>query len=291
MTGNRPGLALGTVQFGLAYGVAGASRPTAPAEARAILGRAWELGIRTLDTAPVYGDIEERLASLIGDLEFRIVSKIAPLPSGLGERDSIQHVTAAFDRSRERLGRRLSALLFHRAEDLLCPHAAPMWDALSERCARHGVALGVSGYDCETMERLRQDFPLSIAQLPGNAFDQSLARREPGAHMAVHLRSAFLQGLLLMPQVEAARRVPAAARALERWHDWRRRHQMTPLQAALSIVRGWNIEECVVGVQDQAQLEEIAQAWDETPSRQAPELASIDPDIIDPRRWPPKETS
>ena len=54
-------LALGTVQFGLAYGAVGSGSQVDGATATAILDAAWHQGVRTLDTAAAYGDIEERL--------------------------------------------------------------------------------------------------------------------------------------------------------------------------------------------------------------------------------------
>lgn len=145
-------LALGTVQFGLRYGVAGRDTAVPVDEARAILARAASLGIRWLDTAAAYGD---------------------------------------------------------------------------------------------------------IAQLPGNALDQRL-RTEPvsAQGIEIHLRSVFLQGLLLMPEAAAAQRVPAAAGALARWHAWRRARSMEPLAAALGIVKALpGVSHCVVGVDNLAQLE------------------------------------
>jgi len=55
-------LALGTVQFGLVYGLSGGKQLLPDRDIRAILELAFEQGVVILDTAPVYGDIESRLA-------------------------------------------------------------------------------------------------------------------------------------------------------------------------------------------------------------------------------------
>ena len=73
-------LALGTVQFGLRYGIAGAAGPVPSDQVRAILERAVEFGVRTLDTAAAYGDVEQELAGLIGGLPLSVVSKLPPRP-------------------------------------------------------------------------------------------------------------------------------------------------------------------------------------------------------------------
>lgn len=276
-----PRLALGTVQFGLAYGVAGRKAPVPADEACAILARAWDHGIRRLDTAPGYGDIESRIAALSGDLPFEIVSKIPATPRG-SEEVARDHVRTSVARSRARLGERLAGLLFHDADDLLAPLAAATWD--EARAA--GVPLGPSCYDPATFETLAARFPLGMAQLPGNALDQRVRRLAPG-RAEITLRSVFLQGLLLMPVEEAARQVPRAAAALRRWRDYCAGLALCPLEAALSLAKGLpSIAYCVVGVDSHAQLDEIAAAWERARPRTADSLNIADPDIIDPRRWP-----
>lgn len=276
-----PQLALGTVQFGLAYGIAGRGAPIPADEACAILARAWDYGVRRLDTAPGYGDIESRIAALAGDLPFEIVSKIPMTPRD-SEEAARNHIRTSVAHSRARLGERLAGLLFHDAGDLLAPLAAATWD--EARAA--GVPLGPSCYDITTFETLAERFPLGMAQLPGNALDQRVRRLVPG-RTEITLRSVFLQGLLLMPLEEAARRVPRAAAALRQWHDCCASLALCPLEAALSLAKGMpGIAYCVVGVDSLAQLDEIAAAWERARPRTAESLNIDDPDIIDPRRWP-----
>ena len=73
-------LALGTVQFGLPYGIANKSGIVSYTETRAILDEALVCGIDTLDTAIGYGGSEEKLGRL-NVAAFRIVSKL-PAVSG-----------------------------------------------------------------------------------------------------------------------------------------------------------------------------------------------------------------
>lgn len=283
-------LALGTVQFGLRYGVAGRDTAVPPQEARAILQRAAALGIRLLDTAAGYGDIEPRLAALADGLPLRIVSKVPACPDGLDAAAAAAFARAGLARSIERLGPALAGFMFHRAEDLLGPHGKALWQACWPLAEAHGIALGVSCYDPATLGRVCARHPVALAQLPGNALDQRLASADAAtlaAPLQLHLRSAFLQGLLLMPQAAAAHRVPAAAVALARWHAWCQARSLAPLVAALGLVKGLPaVSHCVVGVDDLAQLEAIAAAWASAPVLRAPELQCDELAVIDPRQWP-----
>lgn len=281
-------LALGTVQFGLPYGVAGRADAVPEDEVREMLLFAAGAGVRLLDTAPAYGSIEERLADLIGDLPFDVVSKIGPMPDGASADDAARFVEASVARSRRRLGARLTTLLFHHADDLLGPHGGEIWRAAST-AAGGDCRLGASCYAPATLVALRRRHPIQVAQLPGNAFDQRLAA--PGVAAAIHgveihLRSVYLQGLLLMPSEAAARRVPAAAGPLARWAAWCTARGVQPVSAALGIARHLpGVRVCVVGVDRLRHLEETLRAWHAAIPCSAPVLACESPAVIDPRHW------
>lgn len=282
-------LALGTAQFGLNYGVAGRGSIVPEGEVKAILTRAAELGIRVLDTASAYGDIEGRLAGLASMSQFQVISKISPKPRELKDSALRAWVAEEVLLSCDRLGTALYGLMFHRAEDLLEQDGDLLWAECEVVAAGRNLKLGVSCYDAKTLEEVQSRFPVTIAQVPGNAFDQRLALTAwpVGPLSEIHVRSAFLQGLLLMPEPQAAAHIPAAANALRHWRTWCDAHHMAPMTAALGIVKGFSwASHCVVGVDNLAQLEQLAQAWSDAPVVVAPELAVSATMVIDPRRWP-----
>jgi aryl-alcohol dehydrogenase-like predicted oxidoreductase len=280
-------LALGTVQFGLPYGIAGRGAPVPEGEVRTILRAAWDAGIRMLDTAAAYGDIEQRLGGLMAELPFKVVTKVSPAPDGLDEATADAWMRSVLERAEKNLGDRLHAVLFHRAEDLFGSNAKVLWNGADEWATRRGCALGASCYEPGTLRLLRERIALRIAQLPANALDQRVRRAGDTGGVEIHLRSAFLQGLLLMPLERATERVPAARLPLQRWHDWVRQRGLDPVVGALGMVKGNEFaSHCVVGVDDVGQLEVIVAAWASAPVLQDPALAVDDPDVVDPRHWP-----
>lgn len=279
-------LALGTVQFGMEYGIAGRGDRTSPAEAREVLALAWRAGVRLLDTAPAYGGVEARLADLVGDCGFEVVSKIPALPSNLTNAAAGAFVQAAIRRSRERLGARLRTMLFHSASDLNGPLGAAIWQAAVEAVRDSGIVLGASCYSPREAAELTSTFPVQVVQLPGNAFDQRLRAQGLSSRIELHLRSVFLQGLLLLDEERVATRMPKALPAMQRWRLWYEKHGLSPLRAALSIAKALpGARYCVVGVESAEQLGQVLSAWNSAEPIEALSLATEDAAIIDPRCW------
>lgn len=281
-------LALGTVQFGMAYGIAGRGSPVPESEVREILETACAAGIRLLDTAASYGDIEARLVRLCSGMPFQVISKIPALDRMSAGISAAELASDAAARSRDRLGGMLAGMLFHRAEDLLCDEGPGIWESV-RRVLGSDVRLGVSCYAPEEACAIRARLPLSIAQLPGNALDQRIGNDDVIAQLErveLYVRSVFLQGLLLMPLEEAIRKVPAAAMPLRAWQRWCRSSGMSPLEGALAVAKSLSpVKYLIIGVDSVRQLDQIVSAWRSTTPATVAELACADPNVFDPRRW------
>lgn len=118
-------LALGTVQFGLDYGVSNRAGEVPDDELDAILTLARKLGVDTLDTAQAYGKAETRLGSH-HTADFQLVGKLAP---GI----QATEVATSVAGSLQRLARpRLDGLLLHRSQDA-SPPCSSSWQSCSVR--------------------------------------------------------------------------------------------------------------------------------------------------------------
>lgn len=280
-------LALGTVQFGLGYGIGGRDRPVEEAEARRILACAHDHGVRRLDTAPAYGDIEQRLRRLCGGRSFEIVSKVPSVPRGLSDAETVPFVIKSIETSRAALGDLLHGLIFHDIADLDGERGAAIWQAAASIAAQSGLKIGVSSYASARPSFELGEYPVEMVQLPGSALDQRVASW-PAVERdyEISLRSIFLQGLLLMTSAQAKQRLPRAAPFVLRWLDWCQERRLTPVDGALSVAKGFaGVSYCLVGVDDIAQLREILAHWESATPIMAPELACADLSVIDPRQW------
>ncbi len=286
-------LALGSVQFGLPYGITHAGGRVAEDEVGAILADAKAAGIDLLDTAAAYGDSEAVLGRRPEARSFAVITKTLPLRrSAIGPAE-IDAVAREFDASLARLGRdHVEGLLVHDAGDLLAPGGAALWAMLEARLAAGQVRrLGVSVYDRAELDAVSARFPLALVQLPLNALDQRLDRdgtmaRLAAAGIAVHVRSVFLQGLLLGDPTAAPPGPAAAAPFLRRWHAAVAAAGTTAEAAALAYAATRpGVERVVIGVHSRAHLAAAVTAFAARPVLEWAALACDDPDVVDPRRW------
>jgi aryl-alcohol dehydrogenase-like predicted oxidoreductase len=288
-------LGLGTAQLGLPYGVSNRGGQPSEAEAAAILECALANGVRTIDTAPAYGEAEALLGRLLpAGAGVRVVTKTPPLGGEEVSAAECDAVRRAAERSLELLRcERLDGLLVHHGAEL----ARPGGELLARRLAElreEGLArrLGVSVYTREELDAARARLDLDLVQVPLNAFDQRLLRDGTLAELhragvEVHVRSAFLQGLLLMEPGELPAGLAAAEAPLRRFEELRRGRGLSRIEAALGPLRDLPEADLVlVGTNSVAELEECLAAISGGPGAGLDEeLAVEDPELIDPRRW------
>ena len=166
-------LALGTVQFGLPYGIANQIGQVNHLEANRIIELARSNKIDTLDTAIAYGQSEVCLGQ-IGVSDFKVVTKLPALPEdvtdvGLWVREQMQA-------SLQRLNMTgVYGLLLHRSQQLIDSKRKVLVQAL-EQLKEDGIVqkIGVSIYDHSELTNIINYFPIDLVQSPYNLIDQSL---------------------------------------------------------------------------------------------------------------------
>lgn len=289
-----PKLGLGTVQFGVDYGVTNDKGRVPLDEARHILAAARRHGIDLLDTAAAYGDSETVLGRLLpSGRDFDIVTKTVPLRRTTVDAAALTLVSEGFRSSLTRLQcGQVNAVLVHHANDLLCPGGDGLYDLLCEwRSDGFARRIGVSVYDQAEIEQLHARYRFDIVQLPANVFDQRLAKSGvlqwlADQGVAIHVRSAFLQGALIASLDRLPNALLPLAPHLERYHARLRECEVSPMAAALAYVQSLPGVECVlIGVQSVRELEECCRAFSERVIFDFSEFSCVAPDLIDPRRW------
>lgn len=298
MSDNRAGnhkLVLGTVQFGLDYGISNAGGRPAMEAVRRILDLAKAVGIDTLDTAAVYGNSEEVLGLLASVSDFGVITKTLPIPAGTLDESSISRVSDVFDRSLSRLRRdAVEGVLVHQAADLLKPGADLLYALLSEwKVAGRTARIGVSVYDPQEADEILRRYPIDLIQLPFNVVDQralhagALARlRDAGVE--VHARSAFLQGALLMAPEALPDHLAKLRPLVLNLREECEKRGWSVQEACLRFVAGTaGVDGVVCGVNSPQELEELAMRFRADRGGLDFSCYALDDSrIINPSEWP-----
>lgn len=283
-------LALGTVQFGLEYGVANNAGRVNLDEAGKILAEAAHAGINMLDTAVAYGDSEATLGK-IGVADWRIVTKLPEMPDTCT--DVAAWVEAQVRGSLDRLSiQQLHAVLLHRPAQLLEARGSQLFAALERlKILGYTKKIGISIYDASELDGLFREMHFDLVQAPLNILDRRLvtsgwAQRLKRSGTELHVRSAFLQGLLLMPADKRPQKFNRWQSLWSEWERWLHETGLSPVEACLRYAMSVEeVDNVVVGVDSAAQLHEIHAAAIGGLSGLPDWPQTIDPVLLNPALW------
>lgn len=184
-------IGLGSVQFGIPYGISNQNGQTPFDEVAKILDFAFSSNIKIVDTASGYGTSE----SVIGELNksrFEIVSKFMPSNSEVDIRKQLEKSLSLLKIES------LYGYLAHRPLDLL--DNIVVWNELKK--LKSEMKIKKIGFSLNTPEEYYQlksaGLEPDLVQVPFNYFDtrfKEVLIELKNAGCEVHTRSTFLQGL------------------------------------------------------------------------------------------------
>ncbi len=282
-------LALGTVQFGMPYGIANQQGKVSFASATEILKYANLSGVDTLDTAIAYGDSEQCLGS-IGVKSWKVISKLPKMPESTS--DILNWIRQMVKASLTRLQiSKLYGLLLHHPTQLLGIEGRLFYNALVTLKQEGSVdKIGISIYSPSELEVLSSQFEFDLVQCPFNILDRNLVEsgwlyRLKELGIEIHVRSIFLQGLLLMNLQNRPDKFNRWQTLWCQWDEWLKSSNISAVDACLNYVLSFpEISKVLVGIDSLCQLEEILSIRET--NLQVPDFVfRNDPDLIYPSNW------
>lgn len=287
-------LVLGTVQFGLpGYGINFSGDHLSDEAVFVLLEKAWEAGIRKLDTAPSYGRAHELIGAFHKqhqNIRFQVNTKIShslnagSVANAIDEMCSELHVE------------QLDCCLFHSSK-LYNDHKeleAEMTEVLSSGNLRFW---GVSIYDNLEL-KLAIDEPLMrVVQSPFNLLDNNSLRADlfkeaSTAATRIQVRSVFLQGLLFKESTDLPAQLSPLRPALQAVHKYVQEFDIRMEILALAYaLRQSHIQEVLIGTDSIAQLQANVNACKQSldvPEKLLTKIDSIrvdQPELLLPHNW------
>lgn len=201
-------LILGTVQFGMNYGIANKLGQPSYEAARNIIAHAYEGGVTCLDTAAAYGNSEEVLGKALSELglaeKMVVATKVHHMAPDLTASDADAVVEESVISSLKRL--RMESLpicLFHNENNCLA-----YWESLLKMKDKGYVRnIGASVNSPLKTEQIVKHIKVDAVQMPTSVIDQRFVRlgiceEAVRQNIALFVRSIYLQGLLFVPEDE-----------------------------------------------------------------------------------------
>lgn len=283
-------IGLGTVQFGLNYGVSNTHGRVPISGVKDILDIAYKAGMDTLDTAIGYGYSEEVLGKT-GVKSWRVISKLPSIPNGCNDISGwidkqVQDSLARLDLNC------LDGILMHDPNDLNGSDGKLIIKRLLSLKEENLVKkIGLSIYDPVELEPITDIFPIDILQAPMNILDRRLLRSKSIANLKkngceIHIRSIFLQGLLLMSSQNRPAYFDKWKNLWTDWNNWLESENLTGLEACISYALGCPlVDRVIIGVSSKEELDQILSISYKLKLNPPKALESNDTDLINPSKW------
>lgn len=257
-------LCLGTVQFGMNYGIQGNGQPDLQ-KAVEILITAYNAGIVTFDTAAAYGSAEHVLNSFLSQQcidreKVRIISKTQSADSQIINDAQCSLSNLGIDY--------LDGCLLHDAELVFNEEAVQNLKQLKET----GIAMkvGISVYTPKQAQKCLDYDYVDIIQAPYNILDRRLDKydffakaKEKG--LDVYVRSVLLQGLLMMKPETLPAHMKFAESYLRKYQNICDKNGIGYFDCAVGyVLEHPDIDYIVFGVDNLAQLNQYISLYSNT---------------------------
>ena len=251
-------LILGTVQFGLDYGVNNTSGKPSKENIKSILDFAYNSGIQLLDTAEAYGDSQNKIGEYHNNStnKFNVITKFNSNTEGF----SLNIIERVYNNLKILDVDKLYCYMFHSFDDFNKYFEKYRKDLLILK--RDGIInnIGVSLYSNDELESVLKFNEITLVQLPFNLLDNNnkrgnIIKKAKAKGIEIHTRSAFLQGLFFKNTSEFTVKIKPLGPYLNLLNDLCDEHYKMNDLALNYVCNQKNIDKVLIGVDNVQQLE------------------------------------
>lgn len=263
-------LCLGTAQLGMEYGIYNKAGKLNRETVFDILDTAMENGIKTWDTASIYGDAEVLLGEYLVKRELeaepggevRLITKQCREIRGLTGAEIEKTIRSELEESLNRLQRNwIDAYLLHSYREIDRPETIFVLQKLKEE----GLVkkIGVSLYEVDEAYKAMSLGNIDYLQMPCSLFDQrglafGVFQKAKESGITVFTRSAFLQGLLMMRPQEIPKHLKGLIPYVEKFEALLEKYALDRTHAVVKFILSQTvIDYMVFGIETKEQLKEI----------------------------------
>ena len=283
-------IALGTANFGQKYGLAGKIIKS-DKKVKKIIQFANNSKIKLIDTSSNYGSSE----TLLGNNNLKNFKIITKLKISNDEKKSNNLENIVFNKVEESLFKlnikKLYAILLHESDDLKSNKRHKLINVLKKLKKENLVSkIGISIYNPKELNFIWPFWKPDIVQCPFNILDRRIyesgwLKKLKKNKTEIHVRSIFLQGLLLKNEKSMPRKFKKWKNIFKKWNNYCKKENISKIQGCINFIKSFKkISFVIIGFEDIKQVKNII-SYFKNNKKSHTTIACNDIKLIDPRLW------
>ena len=275
-------LVIGTANFTQKYGAD--TFKVNVNEVSKILNLAKRNNINEIDTAEAYLKNNKIFKKV--DKKFEFISKILPNSQWL----CLKFCQNQLENHLKKLNsNNINTLLFHDTKILFTKNGKKIFSNLENLKKRNFFnKIGISIYDPGVLNYLTSNFNLDVVQCPYNILDKRIlktgwSRKLKNLGIEIHVRSIFLQGLLVNKSIYKKKYFNKWRKIFFNWFNYLEKLDISPIDYCLSDLLNYDFDKIIIGINSSDDLKKIINF--KTIKNKMVNLSIYDKSLIDPRNW------
>lgn len=274
---------IGTANFTQTYGVVPVNIRSR--EIKKILSLAKKNGIYKIDTAEAY---------LKNNYYFKKIDKIFKFSTKIianSKWESLEFCEKKLQEHFKCFGKnKVETLLFHDNNILLTKKGNKIFKNLEFlKKKKLFNKIGISIYQTDYLKNLISNYNFDVVQCPYNVMDKRIITtgwfdKLKSEGKEIHIRSIFLQGLLVNPLVYKKRYFRKWQKIFIDWFQFLKIRNISPIDYCLSDLIRFDFDKIIIGINNSNNLNEILN-FKEINKNKMINLKINDTKLIDPRNW------
>ena len=248
---NNKRIIIGTASLGLKYGLKKTKQNFR--DSVSYLKKVHNLGIREIDTSPAYG-ISGKIISGTKK-KFKIYTKLTKKLLKISDRKIENSIKNFVINSLKKLNiKEFEGILIQNESVMLTKKGSKIFNILKKLKKKKLIKnIGISSYNLKTLRKILKKYKVDFVQVPFNIFDQRLIETKNlnflnKNKIDIHVRSIFLQGLLLLHNNEIPLKFRKYKNFFYSWNTWLNNNNYSILEACYNFVnKQKSIKKIVIG--------------------------------------------
>jgi len=274
---------LGTANFTQKYGVK--STKVNLVEIKKILSLAKKNNLNTLDTADSY--LNDVSIFKYTKKRFKLISKIKPDDKWI----DFEHCRNELDDQITKLNTKIEILLFHDVKIFFSKYGTKIFNNL-KILKKYGYfkKIGFSIYNPDCLEYLTSKYDFNVVQCPYNILDKRIIStgwlgklKQKG--IEVHVRSIFLQGLLVNKKISKKKYFEKWESKFSEWFKYLKSCKISPIEYSLNDLLEHDFDRIIIGINSYDNLKEIINFKIIKNKNKMINFKIKNLRLIDPRKW------